>query len=162
MQTDRDFIIRPAAEQDCGLILWLIKQLAEYEHLAEQVTADEQQVFDSLFVRREAEVIIGEEHAQPVAYALFCHNYSTFLARANMYLEDLFVLESHRGKGYGAAMLRQVAEIAVQQGCKRLDWACLDWNTSSIAFYQSMGAVAMSDWTTFRLQGDALQAAAGK
>lgn len=154
------FTIRFAREEDVPSILGFINELAIYEKMADQVVADENILRESLFVKRQAEVLIGEEDGAPVAFALFFHNFSTFLGKANLYLEDLFVKESHRGKGYGARMLRRLSQIAVERGCERLDWWCLDWNLSSIEFYKKMGAVPMDEWTVFRLEKEALRRAA--
>ena len=156
------FLIRPATEADCGAILQFIRELAAYEKLLDEVVATEDILRQSLFEKKQAEVIIGEENGVPVAFALFFHNFSTFLGKANLYLEDLYVKPSCRGQGYGQAMLARLSEIAVERGCERLDWWCLDWNEKSIAFYESMGAEAMSDWTVYRLQGEKLRANAGK
>ncbi|MHC1680523.1 MAG: N-acetyltransferase family protein [Methanomassiliicoccales archaeon] len=149
--------VRSATAEDVALILDFIRRLAEYEHMADQVVATEDVLFDSLFVKRQAEVIIGELDGRPVAFALFFHNFSTFLGKANLYLEDLFVDESCRGLGLGKVMFSCLAKIAVDRGCERLDWWCLDWNESSIAFYKSMGAEPMSDWTVYRVDGDRLR-----
>lgn len=151
------FRIRPAEEADCPLILDFILALAAYENMENEVVATVEGLHESLFQRRQAEVMIGEYEGKPVAFALFFHNYSTFLGKANLYLEDLFVQEAYRGRGFGKAMFRELAAIAVARGCERLDWWCLDWNENSIAFYKRMGAVAMSDWTVYRLGGEALQ-----
>lgn len=151
-----NFVIRQAEEGDTALILSFIKRLAEYEGLLSEVTADEDTLFYSLFARHQAEVIIGEYEGAPVAFALFFHNFSTFLGKANLYLEDLFVDERYRGRGLGRAMFACLAKIAVEHGCGRLDWWCLDWNEPSIRFYKSMGAVPMSDWTVYRVDGAAL------
>lgn len=151
------FKIRLATAADCGLILEFIKRLADYEKLADQVTATEEILMESLFEKRQAEVIIGEEDGLPVAFALYFHNFSTFIGKANLYLEDLFVDQSCRGKGYGKMLLRHLAGIAVERGCERLDWWCLDWNHQAVEFYKRMGAVPMSDWTVFRLEGKRLQ-----
>ncbi len=156
------FIIRFANENDSALILRFIRGLAEYEKLADEVTATEEVLRDSLFVRRQAEVIIGELKGEPVAFALFFHNFSTFLGKANLYLEDLFVDDSCRGMGLGKVMFSCLARIAVERGCERLDWWCLDWNEPSIAFYRSMGARPMSDWTVYRVDGKGLQELAGR
>ena len=155
------FLIRPATEADCGIILQFIRELAAYEKLLHEVVATEDTLRQSLFDQKQAEVIIGEENGTPVAFALFFHNFSTFLGKANLYLEDLYVKPACRGRGYGQAMLKHLAEIAVEQGCDRLDWWCLDWNEKSIAFYEKMGADAMSDWTVYRLQGEKLRENAG-
>ncbi len=150
------FVIRPAKERDVPLILSFIRRLADYEGLLDEVTATEDVLLDSLFVKRQAEVIIGYLEGEAVAFALFFHNFSTFLGKANLYLEDLFVDENHRGRGLGRAMFACLARIAVERGCGRLDWWCLDWNEPSIAFYLRMGARPMQDWTVYRVDGDAL------
>lgn len=156
------FHIRPALPQDVPRIHAFIMELAEYEQMADQVTATEADIHHSLFVRHEAEVLLGEEAGQAVAFALYFHNYSTFLGRANLYLEDLYVQKTHRGKGYGKAMLAALAAVATQRGCKRMDWWCLNWNKSSLDFYRALGAVAMDEWTVLRLQGPALDALAAE
>jgi len=157
MQTDIDgFSIRCATAGDEKAILQLIKELAEYENLLDQVVATEALLREWLFVKKKAEVLIGEHGGQPVAYALFFHNFSTFLGKAGIYLEDLYVKPECRGSGFGKTMLRQLAKIAVERGCGRLEWACLDWNRPSIDFYLSLGAEAMDDWTVYRLAGDTL------
>jgi len=147
------FSIRFAQVSDISLILRFIERLAEYEGLSEEVVATEDVLLDSLFVKKQAEVIIGELDGNPVAFALFFHNFSTFLGKANLYLEDLFVDERCRGQGMGRSMFACLARIAVERGCERLDWWCLDWNTSSIEFYERMGARPMSDWTVYRVDG---------
>lgn len=153
---NKDLIIRFAEEKDVSLILELIKGLADYEKLLDQVVATEEILMESLFVKKMAQVVIAEEKGQPVGFALFFHNFSTFLGKANLYLEDLYVLPHARGKGYGKCLLSFLAKIALERNCGRLDWWCLDWNTSSIEFYKEMGAVPMDEWTTFRVQDDAL------
>ena len=152
--------IRFARPEDTGLILAFIRELADYEHMADAVVATEPLLRETLFERRGAEVLIAEEDGVPAGFALFFHNYSTFLGRAGLYLEDLFVRPAYRGKGYGKALLRQLAQIALERGCGRMEWACLDWNTPSIDFYKALGAEAMDDWTTYRLSGPSLQAMA--
>ena len=152
-----DFTIRRATPEDCSLILRFIQELAAYEKLAGEVVATEKILRKSLFEKNQAEVLIGEARGEPVAFALFFHHFSTFLGKANLYLEDLYVKEAYRGKGYGQAMLKQLSQIAVERDCERLDWWCLDWNESAIRFYRNMGAVPMSDWTVYRLQGEKLQ-----
>lgn len=153
-------MIRFAKAEDTTIILEFIKELAEYEHLLEEVSATYDVLYESLFVKKQAEVLLVEEEGKPVGFALFFHNFSTFLGKANLYLEDLYVRPQYRGKGYGKALFVRLAQIAVARNCERLDWWCLDWNTSSIAFYQSLGAVGMEDWTVYRLQKDALYALA--
>ena len=151
-----NFIIRKATEQDVALILYFIRELAEYEKLPHEVVATEDVLYNSLFVENKAEVVIAEEDSQPVGFALFFHNFSTFVGRKGLYLEDLFVLPSKRGLGYGKALLKHLAQIAVERNCGRMEWVCLDWNKSSIDFYKSMNANAMEDWTIYRLTGENL------
>ena len=146
--------IRTATEADVPLILAFIRALAEYEKLADRVVASEDLVRSSLFGQpRFAEVIIAEEDGVPAGFALFFHNFSTFLGRPGIYLEDLFVKPEFRGKGYGHALLARLALIARERNCGRLEWAVLNWNTPAIDFYKKLGAVAMDDWTVFRLAG---------
>ena len=152
---------RFAVEQDTPLILDFIKKLAADEHLLDQVVADEATLADQLFEKKNAEVLFALEDGEEVGSALFFHNFSTFLGRAGLYLEDLFILPEHRGKGYGKAILQKLAAIAVERGCGRMEWWCLDWNQSSIDFYKSLGAEPMSDWTVYRLTGETLRSLAG-
>lgn len=149
-------VFRTAERQDVPLILQFIKDLAEYEHMLDEVVADEATLEEWLFDKQKAEVIFVLEDGVEVGFALFFHNFSTFLGRAGIYLEDLFVKPEHRGKGYGKALLKKLASIAVERGCGRLEWWCLDWNTPSINFYLSLGAEQMSDWTTYRIAGETL------
>lgn len=151
---------RYAEEADCALILRFIRALAEYEKLAHEVVATEALLKEWIFERRKAEVLFACEDGREVGFALFFHNFSTFLGRAGIYLEDLYVLPEHRGKGYGRALLKRLAGVAVERGCGRLEWWCLDWNRPSIAFYRSLGAEAMEDWTVYRIAGDTLRALA--
>ena len=156
------FAIRPATEGDVPLILQFIRDLAEYERLSHKVVANEERLRASLFGNpRYAEVIVGEEDGAAVGFALFFHNYSTFLAQPGIYLEDLFVKPEARGRGYGKALLARLAQLARERGCGRVEWAVLDWNAPSIAFYKALGALPMDEWTVFRLTGDALDALAG-
>ena len=148
---------RFAEEKDCGLILTFIRYLAEYEKMADQVVATEDLLREWIFEKNKAEVLFVCEEGKEVGFALFFHNFSTFLGRAGIYLEDLFVLPEYRGKGYGKALLKRLARITIERGCGRLEWACLDWNRSSIDFYLSLGAKQMSDWTTYRLTGETLK-----
>lgn len=154
------FRIRFAQEADISAILGFIHALADYEHMSDQVIADDALLREWIFEKKKAEVLIGEEQGFPVGMALFFHNFSTFLGRAGIYLEDLFVLPEKRGNGYGKALLERLAAITVARGCGRLEWSCLDWNQPSIDFYRSMGAVPMSEWTTYRLTGDTLRTVA--
>lgn len=149
--------IVPATERDLALVLTFIRKLAEYEKLSHQVVATEDLLREGLFgERRVAEVVLAHLDDEPVGFALYFHNFSTFVGRAGIYLEDLFVEPHHRGKGVGKALLAYVANLAVQRRCGRFEWAVLDWNTPSIEFYKSLGAVPLDDWTLFRLTGDAL------
>jgi GNAT superfamily N-acetyltransferase len=149
--------IAEATERDTPIILDLIKQLAEYERLSDRVTATEEQLRKTLFgARPAAEVLLAAVDGETVGFAVFFGNYSTFLAKSGIYLEDLFVKPHARGGGVGTALLARLAQLAVERDCGRVEWAVLDWNTPSIRFYESLGAVALSDWTTFRLTGEAL------
>ena len=152
------FNIRPARPDEAGVILDLIKQLAVYERCENDVVADEATIRQSLFVERSAEVVLAEEEGMVVGFALFFHNLSTFVGRKGMYLEDLFVIPEKRGLGYGKALLKYVAKLAVQRNCSRMEWICLDWNEPSLRIYRSIGAVPMSDWTLQRLDEQALKA----
>ncbi|MDO4502640.1 MAG: GNAT family N-acetyltransferase [Coriobacteriia bacterium] len=152
--------IRRATPADVPLILDLIKALADYEHALDQVIATEEQLTDWLFGKQVAEVIIAQDGDEPVGFALYFHNFSTWLGRAGIYLEDLFVLPEHRGHGHGKALLRALAQTALERGCGRLEWACLNWNQPSIDFYLSLGAERMTEWNTYRLTGPTLQALA--
>ena len=150
--------IRQATEHDVPLILSFIKQLAEYEHLLNAVKATEPMLRETLFgTRPAAEVLIAEDGGQPVGFALFFENYSTFLAQRGIYLEDLFVIPSARGRGIGRVLLQRLAHLAVERQCGRLEWAVLDWNSPAIGFYRRMGAVPMEDWTVYRLTGAPLE-----
>ena len=152
--------IRKATREDVGLILSFIRGIAEYEKMSNQVVATEALLKEWLFEKQTAEVIFAVEEGKEVGFALFFRNFSTFLGRGGIYLEDLFVLPEYRGRGHGKRLLCRLAEIAVEEGCGRLEWCCLDWNTPSIDFYRSMGAIPMEEWTTYRLTGEALQNAA--
>lgn len=156
------FIIRQAAPSDNQLIFNFICELAKYEKLTNEVTATPEILFESLFVKKQAEVLIGEEDGIPVGFSLFFHNFSTFKGRACLYLEDIFISVEHRGKGYGKAFFKELAAIAVERKCDRFDWVVLNWNKPSIDFYKSMGAIPMDEWTVYRLQGDALKKQAGR
>ena len=149
--------IRTATREDVPLILELIHELADYEKLAHEVVATEASLVATLFgPKPAAEIMIAELDGAPVGFALYFHNYSTFLGRPGIYLEDLFVRPDARGRGVGRALLARLARIAVERGCGRLEWAVLDWNESAIGFYRKLGATAMDDWTVYRLTGDAL------
>lgn len=154
-------MIRFAKPDDVPVIASLIRALADYEKLANEVVLDEQQLRDHLFGNRPfAEVILAEDTGIVVGFALFFHNYSTFLGRPGIYLEDLFVIPEHRGKGFGKALLTTLARLAVERGCGRLEWAVLNWNQPAIDFYGSIGAKMMDEWTVNRLTGTELDHAA--
>ena len=148
---------RYAEKKDAGLILAFIKELAEYEKMSNDVVATEALLEEWIFEKKSAEVIFALEDGVEVGFALFFHNFSTFLGRAGLYLEDLYVKPEYRGRGFGKALLSKLAEITVERECGRLEWACLDWNKPSIDFYLSVGAVPMDEWTTYRLTGEALK-----
>ena len=155
--------IRPASVDDVPLVLGFIRALAEYERLPHECVATEALLRETLFGERPyAEVLLGFEAAEPVAFALFFHNYSTFLARPGIYLEDLFVRPHARGRGHGRRMLEHLARLARSRNCGRLEWSVLDWNEGAIRFYRSLGAVAMDEWTVFRVTGEALERLAGE
>lgn len=151
------FTIRFALEQDVPLILSFIRDLAEYERLSHEVSASEERLRETLFTSRPvAEVLIGEYRGDAAAFALFFHNYSTFLGRPGIYLEDLFVKQEMRGHGFGRVLLAYLAKLAVERKCGRVEWAVLDWNEPAIRFYKQLGAAAMDEWTVHRLTGEAL------
>lgn len=147
---------RFAQREDVGLILGFIKALARYEKMEDQVVATPELLEHWIFDQKKAEVIFAVAEGQEVGFALFFHNFSTFLGRAGIYLEDLYVMPEFRGHGYGKAILKKLAAIAVERGCGRLEWWCLDWNQPSIDFYLSLGAKPMDDWTVYRIDGDTL------
>ena len=148
---------RNAERSDTPLILQFIKKLADYENMSDEVVADEKTLESWIFDKQKAEVIFALVDGREVGFALFFHNFSTFLGRAGIYLEDLYVDPEYRGRGCGKALLKKLASIAVERGCGRLEWWCLDWNKPSIEFYLSMGAQPMSDWTVYRITGDTLK-----
>ena len=148
---------RFATRQDVALILNFIKNLAEYENMSSDVIADEKTLKEWIFDKQKAEVIFALEDGIEVGFALFFHNFSTFLGRAGIYLEDLFVLPNYRKRGHGKALIKEIARIAVERGCGRLELSCLDWNTPSIDFYLSLGATKMDDWTVYRFTGNSLK-----
>ena len=153
---------RYAEEKDTALILDFIRELAEYEHMADQVVADEDLLKEWIFEKKKAEVIFALDDGREVGFALFFHNFSTFLGRAGIYLENLFVRPEYRGRGHGKGLISSLARIAVERGCGRLEWACLNWNKPSIDFYLSLGAVPMNDWKVYRLTGGTLLKNAGR
>lgn len=148
---------RFATEKDTALILSFIKALAEYEKMSDQVVANEDLLREWIFEKKKAEVIFALENGKEVGFALFFHNFSTFLGRAGIYLEDLFVMPEYRGRGHGKGLIRELARITVERGCGRLEWCCLDWNKPSIDFYLSLGACPLDEWTTYRLTGERLK-----
>lgn len=157
-----ELIIRNATEDDVPLILDFIRQLARYERLEQEVVATEETLRATLFGNpRFAEVIIGEANGEAAGFALFFHNFSTFIGRPGIYLEDLFVRSEFRGRGYGRALLARLAQIAKERNCGRLEWAVLNWNEPAIGFYQNLGAVPMNQWTVYRLKGKELEELAG-
>jgi len=154
MKDTLDF--RYAKGTDVKLILYFIKELAIYEEMLDEVVATEELLQDWIFVKKKAEVIFAVVDGKEIGIALFFHNFSTFVGKAGIYLEDLFVLPAYRGKGYGKAILKELAKIALERGCGRLEWSCLDWNQPSIDFYLSLGAKQMKNWTSYRLEGKTL------
>ena len=151
------FQIRSAAEKDVPVILWFIRQLAQYEKLLHECVATEDVLRESLFgSRRTAEALLATLDDRPVAFAVFFHNFSTFLGRPGLYLEDLFVIPEMRGRGFGKAMLAHLAGLARERGCGRFEWSVLDWNEPSIRFYKNLGAAPMDEWTVYRVTGEAL------
>ncbi len=150
------FTFRYAKRDDISLILQFIKDLAAYEKMINEVVADEKTLEEWIFDKQKAEVIFAVVDDEEIGFVLFFHNFSTFLGRAGIYLEDLFVKPEYRGKGYGKAILKKLAAIAVERGCGRLEWWCLDWNKPGIDFYLSLGAEPMDDWTVYRITGDTL------
>ena len=154
---DETIEFRFARRGDVPQILTFIRVLADYEGVLDQVVATEELLTKWLFEKEKAEVLLGSCGGKTVGFALFFHNFSTFLGRGGIYLEDLYVCPEYRGRGYGKAFLMQLAAVAVERGCGRLEWWCLDWNKPSIDFYLGMGAKAMSDWTVYRIDGERLQ-----
>ena len=150
----KDFKFRKATEADAALVLEFIKGIATYENMLDEVINTEEMIKEIVFGKGNAEVIFVLEGEKEVGFALFFHNYSTFVGKSGIHLEDLFVWPEYRGKGYGKALLLEVARIAKERGCGRMEWTCLDWNTPSINFYLSMGAIPMEEWTIYRLTAD--------
>ncbi|MCR1898852.1 GNAT family N-acetyltransferase [Irregularibacter muris] len=157
-----NFKIRFAQENDVELVYEFIRELAEYEKMLEEMVATPELLRESLFERKVAEVIIGEYENKPVAFALFFHNFSTFLGKPGIYLEDLYVKPEMRGKGIGEIMLSFLGKLALERKCGRLEWCCLDWNEPSIKFYKQMGAIPMDEWTTYRVHEEKLEGLANK
>ncbi len=157
MTENKNLLFRQAERKDVPLILRFIKDLAQYEKLLHEVVATEELLEEWIFAKEKAEVIFAVADGTEVGFALYFHNFSTFLGRAGIYLEDLYVSPQYRGHGYGKGLLQKLASIAVERGCGRLEWWCLDWNRSSIEFYRSLGAESMDEWTTYRIAGDTLK-----
>jgi GNAT superfamily N-acetyltransferase len=155
-----DVVLRFAGEKDIPLIMEFIRALAEYERLLDKVTATEEGLKKALFEKKIAEALICEYQGVPAGFAVYFHNFSTFVGKPGIYIEDIFVKPEFRGKGLGKLLLTRIAGIAVERDCGRLEWTCLDWNEPSIAFYKSQGAVPLSDWTIYRVTGEALGALA--
>ena len=152
------FTIRPAQPEETSLVLEFIKKLAAYEKCSDEVVADEATLYQSLFVEKSAEVVFAEEDGVVIGFALFFHNFSTFVGRKGLYLEDLFIIPEKRGLGYGKAILKYLADIAVERNCGRMEWICLDWNTPSLAFYRSIGAFPLDEWTVQRMTEERVKA----
>lgn len=153
---------RFAEKEDVSKILYFIRELASYEHMLDEVVATEELLEEWLFEKGKAEVLFAVKDGEEIGFALFFHNFSTFLGRAGIYLEDLYVKPEYRGNGYGKALLQELARIALERGCGRLEWWCLDWNQPSIDFYLAMGAESMKDWTVYRVAGEALEKLGGR
>lgn len=157
-----ELTFRFAGEADVGRILYFIRELAAYEKMLNEVVATEALLHEWIFEKQKAEVLFAVAHGKEIGFALFFHNFSTFLGRSGVYLEDLYVMPEYRGRGYGKAILQKLAAIAVERGCGRLEWWCLDWNQPSIDFYLSLGAEPMKDWTVYRIAGETLRKMAGE
>jgi GNAT superfamily N-acetyltransferase len=155
--TINKFNIRPAKENEAVKILELIKRLAEYEKCLPEVVADEATIYHSVFVEKAAEVVFAEEDGNIIGFALFFHNFSTFVGRKGLYIEDLFVIPEKRGMGYGKALLKYLAKLAVERNCGRMEWICLDWNKPALNVYRSIGAIPMDEWTIQRLSEEKLK-----
>ncbi|MPM86260.1 hypothetical protein SDC9_133349 [bioreactor metagenome] len=152
-----ELTFRKAERSDIKLIMQFIRELAEYEKMLDQVSATEELIDEWMFTKQTAEVFFAVVQGKEIGYALYFQNFSTFFGKAGIYLEDLYVRPAYRGKGYGKAIIKELARIAQKRGCGRLEWCCLKWNTPSIEFYQSLGAQALDEWTLFRVAGTALK-----
>ncbi len=155
-------VFRYAAETDTGLLLRFIRELAEYERLLDDVVATEDTLREWLFEKKRAEAFFAVADGTEVGFAVFFHNFSTFVGRAGIFIEDLYVKPKYRGCGYGKAMVKKLAQIACERGCGRMEWSCLDWNEPSIRFYLSLGARPMDEWTVYRMAGDSLKSLAAE
>lgn len=147
-----NFKLRETTKEDVGLILSLIKEIADYEKMSNEVIATEESLIQSIFIDKRAEVVIGELNGETIGYALYFFNYSTFIGRAGLYLEDIYIKPQFRANGLGKEIFRFLGKVAKENGCKRMEWTCLDWNKSSIKFYESLGAIPMDEWTVHRLR----------
>lgn len=147
-----NFKLRETTKEDVGLILSLIKEIADYEKMSNEVIATEESLIQSIFIDNRAEVVIGELNGETIGYALYFFNYSTFIGRAGLYLEDIYIKPQFRANGLGKEIFRFLGKVAKENGCKRMEWTCLDWNKSSIKFYESLGAIPMGEWTVHRLR----------
>ncbi len=161
IQTNIDNLrLKKAKIEDTGLILELIKEIATYEKMIDQVVATEESLKESIFNKKEAEVLLVELNKEVIGYVLYFFNYSTFIGRGGFYLEDIYIKEQYRKNGYGKAIFKVLGKIAYENGCERMEWACLNWNKPSIEFYKSLGAVGMDEWTVYRLTRDKIKALA--
>lgn len=161
IQTNIDNLrLKKAKIEDTGLILELIKEIATYEKMIDQVVATEESLKESIFNKKEAEVLLVELNKEVIGYVLYFFNYSTFIGREGFYLEDIYIKEQYRKNGYGKAIFKVLGKIAYENGCERMEWACLNWNKPSIEFYKSLGAVGMDEWTVYRLTRDKIKALA--
>ena len=151
------FAVRFAQEKDVSVLFAMIKELAEYENLQDILEATEQLIREALFEKRVAQALIAESKGEAMGYAVFFHNFSTFVGRPGIYIEDIYVKPQMRGRGIGRSLFEFIAKLAVERNCERLEWACLDWNEPSIAFYKKMNAAAMDEWILYRLSGKALE-----
>lgn len=159
---ENNLSFRYATRDDVELVLYFIKSIAKYEKMEDEVIATKESLEYWLFDKKQAEVIFAMLDNKEIGFALFFHNFSTFQGKAGLYLEDIFILEQYRGKGYGKAIFKELANIALKRGCGRMEWCCLDWNTPSINFYKSMGATPMDTWTTYRLDREKIEKLANK
>ncbi|MCI9272333.1 MAG: GNAT family N-acetyltransferase [Clostridiales bacterium] len=150
------FCVRPAKEEDADFIFTMIQEIAAYERMSNEVTATREDIVREVFQRKSAYALIAQENGVSIGFALYFFHFSTFQGRRGLYLEDVFLRPQYRGKGYGSQMLQELARIAVEQGCGRMEWSCLNWNQPSIAFYLGLGAKPMDEWTVYRLTGDSL------
>ena len=161
IQTSIDNLrLKKAKIEDTGLILDLIKEIATYEKMLDQVVATEESLKESIFNKKEAEVLLVELNKEVIGYVLYFFNYSTFIGRGGFYLEDIYIKEQYRKNGYGKAIFKVLGKIAYENGCERMEWACLNWNKPSIEFYKSLGAVGLDEWTVYRLTRDKIKALA--